>query len=660
MTTVSLTLSQVFEFALKAYQGGKLTEAEQLCLKILSADPDSAPTLNLLAVINSALGRNDAALSNTDRALSLWPDFVEALVNRGIALYELKRFGDALADYDRAIALRPDRADTLVNRGNALGKLQRHVEAMASYDDALKLQPRHVEALYNRGLALHKLERFGEALASYDRALALQPDHGAALVSRGVTLHDLKQYGEALKSYDRALASRPDYAEALVNRAATLHELKQSAEALNSYDRVLAIEPNNIEALTNRGVALHDLGRYGEALASHERAVALQPEHAAALSNRGVTLHRLGRLDEALASYDDALVLQPDYADALVNRGVTLHALKQFDQALTSYHRAIALRSDHADAHFFGSLSRLLTGDFGRGWVEYEWRRRGASTGPRRRDFAQPLWLGGQEIANKTILLHSEQGFGDTVQFCRYAPLVAARGARVILEVEEPLVGVLAGLAGTTRVITKGNPLPDFDLQCSLLSLPLAFRTQLATIPSAASYLRAPDQALLKWGARLPAKRRPRIGIAWAGNAKHVRDRERSIDLGSLLPLLHVDATFVSLQKEVRAADTATLKNSADIIHFGHELEEFSDTAALIAHLDLVISVDTAIAHLAGALGKPVWILLTHVPDWRWLLDRDDSPWYPTARLFRQNEAREWDSVIARVRDELLKFIESN
>jgi hypothetical protein len=305
-------------------------------------------------------------------------------------------------------------------------------------------------------------------------------------------------------------------------------------------------------------------------------------------------------------------------------------------------------------------MSLLLTGDFGRGWIEYEWRRKGASTGPSRRDFPRPLWLGGKKIADKTILLHSEQGFGDTIQFCRYVPLVAARGARVVLEVEQPLLDLLTGLAGATRVTAKGNPLPDFDLQCSLLSLPLAFRTQLETIPSAMPYLRAPDQALLKWGTRLPAKRRPRIGIAWAGNSKHIRDRERSIDLRCLLPLLDVDATFVSLQKEVRARDTATLRESADIIHFGHELDGFSDTAALISHLDLVISVDTAVAHLAGGLGKPVWILLAHVPDWRWLLGRDDSPWYPTARLFRQSETREWDSVIKRVRDALLKFIGSN
>jgi tetratricopeptide (TPR) repeat protein len=626
MTTVSLTLSQVFEYAVKAYQAGKLTEAEQLCLKILSADPDSAPTLNLLAVINNAAGRNDMALANIDRALALRPDLVEALINRGIALYALKRFGEALADYDRAIALRPDHAAALVNRGNTLGRLQRH----------------------------------RDAVASYDRALALHPEFAEAFVGRGAALHDLGRYDEALKSYDRVLALRPEDAETLINRGVALHELRQSAEALNSFDRALALQPNNVGALTNRGVALHDLERYGEALASHERALAMQPEHAAALSNRGVTLQKFGRLHEALADYDRALALQPDYADALVNRGVTLHALKRFDQALASYDRAVALQPENADAHFFGSLSRLLTGDFDRGWIEYEWRRKGASTGPSRRVFPQPLWLGGNEIADKTILLHSEQGFGDTIQFCRYAPLVAARGARVVLEVEEPLQGLLTDLAGTARVVAKGSPLPDFDLQCSLLSLPLAFNTQLETIPSAVPYLRVPDQALVKWGARLPIKRRPRIGLAWAGNAKHIRDRERSIDLRGLSPLLGIDATFVSLQKEVRTADRETLEKNADIVHCGYELENFSDTAALISHLDLVISVDTAIAHLAGALGKPVWILLTYVPDWRWLLDRDDSPWYPTARLFRQSETREWQSVIVRVRDALREFIGSN
>jgi tetratricopeptide (TPR) repeat protein len=604
-----------------------------------------------------ALGRHQEALASYHVALSLRPGFVEARVNRGIAHYELQRFDDALMDYDHAIALRPDNADALSNRGNALGRLGRYDEALASYDDALQLQPHHAEALYNRGLNLHKLKRFEAALASFDHALALRPDYAEALVGRGVALHDQKQFDDALKSYDRALALRPGYAEALVNRGMTLHELTRYDEALASYERALASEPDNVEALTNRGLALHDLERYGEALASHERALAVQPDYAAALGNRGVTLHKLKRFDEALANYDRALALRPDFAETLVNRGVTLHDLKRYDEALASYDRALALQPDLADAHFFAGLSRLLIGDFGRGWLDYEWRKQ-ASAAASKRDFVQPLWLGEGGIADRTILLHSEQGFGDTIQFCRYAALVAAQGACVILEVEAPLQRLMTGLAGTAQIIAKGEPLPDFELRCPLPSLPLAFKTRLETIPASPAYLLAPAQGL-NGDTRLASKSGPKIGLAWAGNPRHRRDRERSIGLCDLLPLLDVDATFVSLQKEVRAADIEALENSR-ILDFSYELADFSDTAALISELDLVISVDTGIAHLAGALGRPVWILLTHVPDWRWLLDRDDSPWYPTARLFRQDERRAWDGVIARVREALFEFRETN
>jgi len=728
MTTVSLTISQVFDIALKSYTAGKLAEAEQFCLKILSADPNSAATLNLLAVINTSLGRNDAALVNYDRALALQPDFIQALNNRGAVLKQMKRYDEALksydraltlqpnhveilnnragvlhekkrhngalADYDRALALRPSHPEALNNRGITLQALGRHAEALTSYDKALALRPDFVEALINRGITLYDLKRFDEALvdydsalrlrpnnadalsnrgnaltkllrydaalASYDDALRLRPDHIEALYNRGVALHELRRFDEALSNYDRALALRPDYSEALVNRGVTLHDLGRSREALESYDRALALQPDNFEALTNRGVALQNLRRYGEALSSHERALAVRPSDAVALNNLGVTLHRLGQLDEALANYDRALAARPDYAEAFVNHGVTLHDLKRFDEALASYDRAIALQPDYADAFFFRSMSRLLTGDFERGWFEYERRWESSSAALSKRDFQQPLWLGEDDIADKTILLHSEQGFGDTIQFCRYAPLVAARGARVMIEVEEPLQGLMTGLDGVVRIIAKGDPLPDFDIQCPLLSLPLAFRTRMNTIPSNLSYLRPPKRTLQDWDARLGQESRPKIGLAWAGNAKHVRDRERSISFSAFLPLLDVDATFVSLQKDICKADAEMLGANRNIRDPGNSLGDFSDTAALISRLDLVISVDTSIAHLAGALGKPVWVLLTHVPDWRWLLDGDDNPWYPTARLFRQSDTREWDSVMARIRDALPEFIESN
>jgi tetratricopeptide (TPR) repeat protein len=727
MTTVSMSISEVFDIALKSYYAGKLAEAEQLCLKILSADPDSAATLNLLAVIHTSLGKNDAALSCYDRALSLRPDFIQALSNRGAVLKQMKRYNEALESYDRAIMLQPDHVEVLNNRAGvlqALGRchealagynralalqpdhpgalnnrgvtlqaLGRHPDALTNYDAALALRPDFVEALVNRGITHYELRRFDDALADYDRAitlrpdnadalsnrgnalgrlgrreealasydgaLALRPDYPEALVGRGATLHDQKQTDKALMSYDRAIALSPDYASAHVNRGATLHALGQSGEALRSFERALASEPDNVEALTNRGVALHDLARYDEALADHEQAIALRPGDAAALNNRGVTLHKLRRLEEALVSYEAALGSRPDYAEAFTNRGATLYNLMRFDEASASYDQAIALRPDDADAHFFKGLSSLVTGDFEHGWIGYEWRRKAPSARITARHFSKPLWLGEDDIAGKTILLHSEQGFGDTIQFCRYAPLVAARGARVVIEVEEPLCQLMTDLSGTIQVTAKGDPLPDFDFQSPLPSLPLAFKTRLETIPSTAPYLHVPKRALEYWGALLGTRRSLRIGLAWAGNPKHVRDLERSMKLDDLLPLLDVDATFVSLQKEVRAGDAAAL-TSCGVLQFGQELEDFSDTAALISQLDLVISVDTSVAHLAGALGKPVWILLTHVPDWRWLLGRDHSPWYPSARLFRQREAREWASVIERVYEDLLEFTGNN
>jgi len=312
-----------------------------------------------------------------------------------------------------------------------------------------------------------------------------------------------------------------------------------------------------------------------------------------------------------------------------------------------------------AEAHFAESHYRLLTGDLAIGWEKAEWRWQVEPLkSSNKRDIAQPQWTGSQEIAGKTVLLHSADGFGDAIQFARYAPLVAARGARVILEVLWPQRELMRSLAGVTQVLARGEPLPDHDLQCTLLSLPLAFGTRLETIPAETPYLRAAASGTEAWSARLGPRTRPRIGIAWSGNPVHHNDRNRSIGLRPLLSVLaDVDATFVSLHREVRAADAAVLQERSDIVHFGEELKDYADTAALIANLDLVVSVDTSVAHLAGALAKPVWVLLPFMPDWRWLLDREDNPWYPTARLFRQDATRSWDSVIPRVRAALQDYV---
>jgi len=350
-------------------------------------------------------------------------------------------------------------------------------------------------------------------------------------------------------------------------------------------------------------------------------------------------------------------MIRPGDAEILSNRGLVLQDMMWFGEALASYDRALTVRPDFAAARHNEALCRLLMGDFERGWKMHESRWETKQLKAKRRHFSQPLWLGSTGFAGKTILLHAEQGLGDTIQFCRYVPRVAKRGGRVVLEVQRPLHELMRTLAGTAEIVSAGDPLPDFDVHCPLLSLPSAFGTERETIPSAMPYLEAPSSAVMDWATRLRAKRGARIGLAWAGNPGHNNDHNRSIGLARLLPLLDIDATFISLQKDVRAEDASVLADRSDLLHFGDALTDFCDTAALISNLDLVIAADTSVAHLAGALGKPVWVLLPLVPDWRWLLDRTTSPWYPTARLFRQDDTRRWDRVIGRVREALGDFV---
>jgi len=676
--------------ALRLHQAGRLAEAEKVYQQVLDIQSDQFDSLHLLGVIlfqrgnpsaaveqiDRALKRNpkdvaalnnrgnallalrrfDEALVSYDRALALRPAYADALCNRGAALHLLKRYDEALAACDRSIALQPDYAEAHANRGNTLRSLQRHNEALAACDRALALVPDFAEAHCNRGSALHALRRFDEALASFDRALALRPAYADALCSRGAALHALKRYDEALATCDRSIALQPDCAEAYSNRGNTLRSLRRYNEALEACDRALALAPDFAEAHCYRGSALHTLQRFDEALANFDRALALRPAYADAQCNRGAALHALRRYDEALMACDRAIALQPDYAEAHCNRGVTLQDMMRCEDALASFSRAVALRPDFAGAHNNEALCRLLMGDFERGWQDHEWRWQTDQLSNERRDFPQPLWLGSGELAGRTILLHAEQGFGDTLQFSRYVPLVAGRGARVILEVQKPLVSLMGTLAGGAQIVARGEPLPAFDLHCPLLSLPLALRTRLDRIPARTPYLAASENKVRAWRDRFARHAKPRIGLVWAGsprkelaNCNRV-DALRSMEFAQLAPLLEVsDCEFYSLQK---GGDAVTqLRASAwrqHVVDWTDDLLDFSDTAALIENLDLVIAVDTAVAHLAGALNKPIWLLNRYNTCWRWLREREDSPWYPSARLFRQDAGRTWDGVVTR------------
>jgi tetratricopeptide (TPR) repeat protein len=624
-TTPLRTTANRLQTGLQHQLAGRLAAAEACYRGVLAAQPRNADALHLLGVIAHRSRRHDDAVALFGQAIGCNRRNPLFFSNLGVAQQHRGRLDEALGAYDCALALKPDYAEAHNNRGIALAEQKRLEEALAAYDSALAVLPAYVEAWFNRGNVLGELRRFEEAVASYDALLKLRPDHAAALNNRGNALRALRRLDEALESYDRALALAPDYAE----------------------------------AFNNRGVVCQELSRFDEAVKDYGKALALLPGCAEVLFNFGNTLQALGRFDDAVASYDHGLALKPDHAEACYNRGIALQELRRIDEALASYDQAVALRPDYAEAHWNESYLRLLTGDFERGLPKSEWRWRNTALGLHKRDFARPLWQGDLPIEGRTILLHHDEGLGDAIFYCRYVPLLAARGARVIVAIEEPLRQLVSGLAGVWRCIGPSETPPDFDLHCPMSSLPLAFETRLATIP-AAPYLRAAvtDKQL---ASKDPATRRrtdrPKVGLAWAGNPRHVNDRNRSMPLTALSPLLDVGATFVTLQKDLRAGDDATLSARGEILNVGPVLQNFADSAALVAELDLVITVDTSVAHLAGALGVPVWVLLPFAPDWRWLLDRDDSPWYPTARLFRQDEAREWSRVVQRVRDQLRAFV---
>ena len=469
---------------------------------------------------------------------------------------------------------------------------------------------------------------------------------------------ELGKYDAAVASFRRVLEIIPDHADAHNTLGNALSELGKQEEAVASYHRALAIRPDYAEAHNNLGNALKNLGQREEAVASYHSALAINPDYADAHYNIGVSLSELGSLEEAVDSYHRALAITPDHAEAHNNLGNALKDLGKYEEALASYDRALEINPDYAKAHYNLAHTLLVKGDFEAGWKEYEWRWQTEQQKSIRRTFAQPLWHGEETLKGRTIRLHSEQGFGDTIQFSRFATMVADRGARVILEVPRSLLGLMGTLDGVARVVERGTVLPDFDYYCPLLSLPLALKINVHAMSAATPYLYSDAARVASWQKRLGARTKPRVGLVWSGRIDHQNDHNRTIALTKMLPLLAQGVQWISLHKEIRESDADLLASRKDIIHFGDELADFSDTAALIELVDLVISVDTSVAHLAGAMGKPLWILLPFAPDWRWLLDREDSPWYPTARLFRQPKLRDWASVISRVNHELPKLVE--
>jgi tetratricopeptide (TPR) repeat protein len=523
-----------------------------------------------------------------------------------------------------------------------------------------------------QAIALHMSGQLDRARPLYEEILAMQPRHMEALGKLAALSIQNGNPQRAIELLDKALLLDPSNAINYCNRGAACERLRQWDAALGNFDRAIALKPDLAQAHSNRANVLRELQRWQDALSGYERAIALQPTYVNAHNNRGKLLMEFGEFEKALASYGVAVALKPDFADGHYNRAILFGKMGRPHQALASYDLAIAIQPDLAPAYFNRALIRLLVGDFDGGWADYEWRwkNENIALARQKRSFRQPRWIGDEAIAGKTILIHSEQGFGDTLQFCRYVPMLAALGANVVFEVQKPLIDLVQGLEGVTAVIGQGEALPPFELHCALMSLPLAFKTNTARIPARVPYLRADAARVSVWGHRINQSRKLRVGLVWSSGVRPTEPNladlnRRNVPLTKFAEILkNSNMDFYSLQKG-QPAESELAQASAEhapdvpITDLTALLSDFSETAALIEHLDLVISVDTAVAHLAGALGKPVWILICTNACWRWLQDRSDNPWYPTVRLYRQQSAGDWDEVIDRVNADLKQLAKS-
>ncbi|MFN8984474.1 MAG: tetratricopeptide repeat protein [Alphaproteobacteria bacterium] len=599
--------------AIALLQQGQFNAAEETLLALLKRDPRNFDALHLAGVAAVEAGRREEGITRIRRAIAINPRSSAAHNNLGTALMRLGNHQEALASFDRAVAANPQNAQAHHGRGTVLSKLRRHDAAIAAYDAAIRLMPHYAEAYCDRGCAFAEKDDWDAALADQEKASSLNPHSSECLGNHALALSHFKRYEEALARSEAALR----------------------------------YNPASVAARTANITALIGLGRLAEALDRADELITLQPGLPDGYAWRCRALLPLAQPEAALAAAEAAMMRAPDDAKLDVLVGLSLVALTRVEEALLAYQRALTKDPGHLEAKTNQGMALLLLGRFEAGWHAYEQRNHRHKT-KATRPYPEPLWLGQEALQGRRLFLYWEQGFGDTIQFARYAKLAAAAGAEVTLSVQEPLLRLFKGFDPAVTVIGPNDTPAGFDLHCPLLSLPLAFGTRLEAIPAwPKGYLTAPAEAVALWAQRLPRSRR-RIGLIWSGNPNHGNDANRSLALEGLLPLLQTGEAWVSLQKIVRESDIAALKRSA-ILNLSDMIADFADTAAIISTLDLVITVDTSVAHLAGALGKPTWLMLPFAPDFRWLLGRSDSPWYPSMRLFRQDRPGDWHGVVAQL-----------
>jgi tetratricopeptide (TPR) repeat protein len=623
-------MSSTLDEAIRRHDAGDYVSAEHLVRNLVHTDPLSAEGWYLLASSCQALGQLAEAERGFQRVVSLRPDVPEGHGRLGIVYAVQERWNDALPCFLEAARLDPGSPDALNNLANVQRRVGQRERALANYREAIRRDPVYAEAHDNLASLLRDLGRFVEAVASAREAIRLKPDFARAHCNLGVALGSLGRHEEALESFHVALHLDPGLAEALSNLGTTLTELRRPGEALSPLGEALRLDPSNVSTHTNLAAAHRELGALDEALAAGREALRRAPGDARVHDELGLIAWELGRHDEALECFDQALALDPGNPHVARNRAMVL----------------------------------LLLGDYQRGLPAFE--ARWAEALLRRASFRQPLW-DGTPFRGRTLLVHAEQGLGDTLQFVRYLPMVKERGGRVIFACPEALSGLLAEIQGADVVVSlrrEGVDWPQFDVHAPLLSLPRIFGTNLDTIPARVPYLHANRGRAEFWATELGNDGRLKVGIAWQGNRAYGRDHLRSVPLERFAPLAEVPGIrLFSLQNGPGREQIGAEALGWPLADLGERLDlataQFVDTAAVMTVLDLVIAIDSASAHLAGALGVPVWITTSFVPDWRWHLEREDSPWYPTARLFRQPSRGDWTSVFERIARELRQLSEA-
>jgi tetratricopeptide (TPR) repeat protein len=681
-------LQKQYSEALNHHQNGRLEDAEKIYQSIIKLQPRHADALHGLGLIDLFRGKPQEAIKWFNQALKIEKN-ATYFNNRGSAYFEIKKMQEALADYQVALKMQAEFTDAQYNLANLYSAIQKHEEAINAYSKILQKDNHQIDALYNRGNAYKKIKKYQEAIKDYLMVLQIEPNNTKALLNLGNTYLALEDLEEAINAYDKILKLNPSYPEVVLGRANALILQKKYALAIDAYKAHIHLKPDEKESYYGLGNALKDTLKFEDAIYCYKKAIEIDPEYFDALTNLANTLRRVKRFDESALYYSRAVEANPNEPDAYSNLGNILHDLNRTDLAIDAYAQALViapndvranynigniykelnqfeeaiqqldhvltLNPDDEETLFAKGIMLLTLGKYREGFQLYEKRWERESLIEKPRDYPQPFWNGTQSLEGKTILIHIEQGLGDTIQFCRLLYQLENKGAKVVFEVQKPLIGLMNQVPGVSRVISYKTEFTEFDYYCPLLSLPHYLNLELDNIPLAHGYLNPLPEYLNKWQLRLGPKKKPRVGLICSGNKMHENDQNRSILLFEIIPYLPQEFEYITLQKEMRDVDRQLIEKYPLFKSYGDELDHFEDTAALCELMDIVISVDTSVAHLSGAIGKKTWLLIPFSPDWRWMLDRKDTPWYQSMTIYRQESMKNWAPVFAKVAIDLKK-----